>query len=207
MDDFLAELGQLSREDDQQATLSKVAMRCTATDLRIFVRLMKGDLRIQAGAKHILDGLHPEAYAAFNASRNIGQVVERVLELRQLGRPRDSLNIGASLMLPVQPMLAMACKSVEEALERCPNGIYSEIKYDGERVQLHKRGCEFKYFSRRLKPVVAHKVRHFAEYIPKAFPEGADLILDAEVLLIDNITGEIQILYGTGTVLVLFLKF
>ena len=185
---------QLSREDDQQAALARIAKRCTATDLRMFVRLMKGDLRIQAGAKHILDGLHPEAYEAFNTSRNILPVVERVLELRQAGRPRDSLNIGASLMLPVQPMLALACKSVDEAFERCPNGIYSEIKYDGERVQLHKRGAEFKYFSRSLKPVMAHKVRHFAEYIPQAFPGGADLILDAEVLLIDNITGGIIIL-------------
>ena len=185
---------QLSREDDQQAALARIARRCTATDLRMFVRLMKGDLRIQAGAKHILDGLHPEAYEAFNTSRNILPVVERVLELRRAGRPRDSLNIGASLMLPVQPMLALACKSVDEAFERCPNGIYSEIKYDGERVQLHKRGAEFKYFSRSLKPVMAHKVRHFAEYIPQAFPGGADLILDAEVLLIDNITGGIIIL-------------
>jgi hypothetical protein len=34
-------------------------------------------------------------------------------------------------------------------------------------------------------------VRHFAEFIPQAFPGGADLILDAEVLLIDNVTGNI----------------
>ena len=40
-------------------------------------------------------------------------------------------------MTPVLPMLAEACKSVAFALERCPNGMYSEIKYDGERVQVH----------------------------------------------------------------------
>jgi len=41
-------------------------------------------------------------------------------------------------------MLAEPCKSVEKAIEKCPAGIYSEIKYDGERVQLHKKGNEFK---------------------------------------------------------------
>jgi DNA ligase 3 len=92
VDDLLTELAQLSREEDQQAVLTKVAKRSTAQDLRLFVRLMKGDLRIQAGAKHVLDGLHAEAYEAFNASRNIGQVVERVLELWQLGRPRDQFS-------------------------------------------------------------------------------------------------------------------
>ena len=50
-------------------------------------------------------------------------------------------------MQPVQPMLAQACKSIDMAFQKCPNGMYSEIKYDGERVQLHKQGKEFKYFS------------------------------------------------------------
>lgn len=48
------------------------------------------------------------------------------------------------LMCPISPMLAEPCKSVEKAIEKCPAGIYSEIKYDGERVQLHKKGNEFK---------------------------------------------------------------
>merc|ERR1719277_959639 len=68
--------------------------------------------------------------------------------------------------------------------------MYSEIKYDGERVQLHKQGKDFKYFSRSLKPVMPHKVKHFAEHIPKAFPGGSDMILDAEVLMVDNKTGK-----------------
>ncbi len=68
------------------------------------------------------------------------------------------LDVGCSLMHPVQPMLAMACKSVDMAFEKCPNGMYAEIKYDGERVQLHKQGDQFKYYSRSLKPVLPHKV-------------------------------------------------
>ena len=39
--------------------------------------------------------------------------------------------------------------------------MYAEIKYDGERVQLHKNGSEFQYFSRSLKPVLPHKVMKF----------------------------------------------
>lgn len=34
------------------------------------------------------------------------------------------------------------------------------------------------------------KVQHFKEFIPKAFPTGDDLILDAEVLLVDNKTSK-----------------
>lgn len=68
--------------------------------------------------------------------------------------------------------------------------MYSEIKYDGERVQVHKQGSEFKYFSRSLKPVMPHKIQHFKDYIPKAFPHGKDLILDSEILMIDTSTGK-----------------
>lgn len=42
-------------------------------------------------------------------------------------------------------MLAEACKSVEAAMAKNPEGVYSEIKYDGERVQIHKHGSEFKW--------------------------------------------------------------
>mgnify|MGYP003729683837 CR=1 FL=1 len=53
---------------------------------------------------------------------------------------------------------ASPCKSLEETIKKYLNGLYTEIKYDGERVQLHKQGFDFKYFSRSLKPVLAHKV-------------------------------------------------
>jgi len=53
---------------------------------------------------------------------------------------------------------AEACKSIEYAMKKCPNGMYAEIKYDGERVQVHKNGDHFSYFSRSLKPVLPHKV-------------------------------------------------
>lgn len=44
------------------------------------------------------------------------------------------------------------------AMKKCPNGMYAEIKYDGERVQVHKQGNKFEYFSRSLKAVQPHKV-------------------------------------------------
>ncbi|KAI8796337.1 DNA ligase 3 [Biomphalaria glabrata] len=187
---FLHELSQLTKEEDQQRILTKVAKRSTANDLKMFVRLIKHDLRINAGAKHILDGLHPDAYAAFQTSHDLEDVIQRVSQLSHV-KPGMStkLSVEASLMTPVLPMLAEACRSVEQAFKKSPDGFFAEIKYDGERVQLHKQGNEFKYYSRSLKPVLAHKVQHFKDFIPKAFPSSNDLILDAEVLLVDNKTG------------------
>ncbi|XP_030648440.1 DNA ligase 3 [Chanos chanos] len=194
VDASLTRLSQLTKEDDQQAELQDIAKKCTGNDLKCIVRLIKHDLKINSGAKHVLDAVDPNAYDAFKASRNLGDVIDRVLRNQQDASngvgPRKSLSVEATLMTPVQPMLAEACKSIEYAMKKCPNGMYSEIKYDGERVQVHKNGDHFSYFSRSLKPVLPHKVAHFKEYIPKAFAGGDSMILDAEVLLIDTKTSK-----------------
>ncbi|NWQ91777.1 DNLI3 ligase, partial [Burhinus bistriatus] len=194
VDEFLIELSKLTKEDDQQSVLQHITRRCTGNDLKCIIRLIKHDLKMNAGAKHVLDALDPNAYEAFKASRNLQDVVERVLKNQQEAEKvpglKRTLSVQASLMTPVQPMLAEACKSIEYAMKKCPNGMYAEIKYDGERVQVHKNGDHFSYFSRSLKPVLPHKVAHFKDFIPQAFPGGQSMILDSEVLLIDNKTGK-----------------
>uniref|UniRef100_A0AAQ5YGW3 DNA ligase n=1 Tax=Amphiprion ocellaris TaxID=80972 RepID=A0AAQ5YGW3_AMPOC len=194
VDASLTRLAQLTKEDEQQTELEDISKKCTSNDLKCIIRLIKHDLKMNAGAKHVLDAVDPNAYEAFKASRNLGDVIERVLRNQQEASngsgPRKLLTVEATLMTPVQPMLAEACKSVEYAMKKCPNGMYSEIKYDGERVQVHKSGDIFNYFSRSLKPVLPHKVAHFKNYIPQAFPGGHSMILDAEVLLIDTKTSK-----------------
>ncbi|XP_073971011.1 DNA ligase 3 isoform X2 [Rhodnius prolixus] len=192
VDNFLDYLTRLTREEDQLNHFASIAPKCTANDLKIIIRLIKRDLRINAGAKHILDAVHADAYEAFQASQDIDSIIE---SFQKSGDPTSgsvgsSVEVKISVLVPVLPMLAQACKSADEALKKCPNGMYSEIKYDGERVQVHKQGKTFKYYSRSLKPVMAHKVKHLQEYIPQAFPHGKDLILDSEILMIDTTTGK-----------------
>ncbi|KAG7169997.1 DNA ligase 3-like [Homarus americanus] len=177
VDEMLQDLTGKTREEEQSLHLKKITQKCTSNDLKMVVRLIKGDLRINAGAKHILEAIHPDAYEAFQTTRNIDNVIDQILEAGSSG--------------------AEACKSVDYAFKKCPSGaMFAEIKYDGERVQVHKKGNKFMYFSRSLKPVMPHKVSHFKNFIPEAFPESKDLILDAEVLMINTKTG-IPLPFGT----------
>lgn len=191
VDDFLEELSRLTKQDEQTHHLTKIAKKCTANDLKIIIRLIKHDLRMNAGAKHILEGVHPDAYEAYQSCRDINVVIRRCLgSSSKTSSKTNMVKATISLMTPVLPMLAEACKSIEQAMKKCPNGMYSEIKYDGERVQLHKHGNDYKYFSRSLKPVMPHKIAYFKNYIPQAFPHGKDLILDCEILMVDTNTGK-----------------
>ncbi|EFN89653.1 DNA ligase 3 [Harpegnathos saltator] len=198
VDLFLERLSHLTKEEEQIQHFRTVIDKCTANDLKMIVRLVKHDLRINAGPKHILEGIHEDAYKAFQMSRDLETVVRRFWpDLKDQdkssisGSPSSSCDkVALSLMTPVLPMLAEACTSVEMAMRKCPNGMLSEVKYDGERVQVHKSGNEFRYFSRSLKPVMPHKVNLFKDYIARAFPDGDDLILDSEILMVDNETGQ-----------------
>ncbi len=125
---------------------------------------------------------------AFVKSHNLKLIIQRCLdhtleqelkaekehekEKKTADKDKDSgggLNVGMSLMTPIKPMLARfifqflfiisrACKTTAEVMKRCPKGFFSEIKYDGERIQIHKDGDEYKCYSRTLKPVMEWKV-------------------------------------------------
>ncbi|XP_011866733.1 PREDICTED: DNA ligase 3 isoform X2 [Vollenhovia emeryi] len=195
VDLFLENLSRLTKEEEQIQHFRSILDKCTINDLKMIVRLIKHDLRINAGPKHILEGVNADAYKAFQMSRDLEAVVRRFLPNLE-DKPCASSSIlsrnkvAISLMTPVLPMLAQACTSVEMAMRKCPNGMLSEVKYDGERVQVHKSGNDFRYFSRSLKPVLPHKVNLFKDYIKQAFPNGDDLILDSEILMVDNQTGQ-----------------
>lgn len=195
VDAYLEDLSKLTKEEDQMRLLKKIASRCTSNDLKMIVRLIMKDLRINAGAKHILDALDPNAYEAFQASRDLQDVVTRILENRKDAAEngkglQKKLSVRAVLMTPVLPMLAEACRSLDTAFKKCASGMYAEIKYDGERVQLHMQGDSFQFYSRSLKPVLPHKVEQLKEFIPKAFVHGQSFILDSEVLMVDTKTGK-----------------
>lgn len=188
VDDFLEQLTKLTKEEDQIQHFIEFCPKCTSNDLKTVIRLIKHDLRMNAGAKHVLDGVHPDAYQAYQSSRDLKAVIKRCLGDKN--DKKASVKAQVSVMTPILPMLAEACKSVEQAMSKCPNGMFSEIKYDGERVQVHKKGKDFKYFSRSLKPVMPHKISHFKDFIPTAFPDADELILDSEILMVDTTNGK-----------------
>nr|BDT63206.1 MAG: DNA ligase 3-like protein [Hemigrapsus takanoi nimavirus]GBG35356.1 SCV_095-like protein [Hemigrapsus takanoi nimavirus] len=193
MDDMLFELSGKSREKEQINITKRVLNKLRSREEVInFIRLVVGNLRIKAGAKHVLDGVGVGAYDAFCTSRNINEAVSAGHQPSS----SSSATTAPRVFVPVMPMLAQSCKSSGAAVEKVGRGdgrqrlLYSEIKYDGERVQVHKKENRFAFFSRALKPVAEHKVEDVKEYVVDAFPEAESIILDAEVLVVCKKTGK-----------------
>lgn len=61
VDEFLEELSKLTKEEEQMHHFKKILPKCTANELKVIIRLIKGDLKMNAGAKHILEEVHANA--------------------------------------------------------------------------------------------------------------------------------------------------
>lgn len=61
----------------------------------------------------------------------------------------------------------MMVPPADGCMKKCPKGMFSEIKYDGERIQIHKKGNDYAFFSRNLKPILEWKVAEVKDYIPQ----------------------------------------
>ncbi|QWA14554.1 DNA ligase-like protein [Lumpy skin disease virus] len=178
VDMFLNHLTTLTKEKDKQMFLTMISSICTADDLKCFILFIKNDLQIKAGVKCVLDALDKHAYNHFKNSIDLKKIVFGI----SLNKLNDDNMV---LFTPVKPMLADVCKSSYYAFKKYKDGICAEIKYDGERIQIHKDNNLYKYFSRNLKPVLFHKIEGFDEFLTSAFPSANNFILDAELILID----------------------
>ncbi|VDN17710.1 unnamed protein product [Gongylonema pulchrum] len=171
-----------------KSLLFRIDCRATCLELKYIIRLIMKDLRVNAGAKHMLEGVRKGAYEAFQNSRDLQAVIEKC----QTVDVKESLLLESGIVLntPVKPMLAESCRSVEQAMSKFSREMYAEIKYDGERLQLHKDGDNFTFFSRSLKPALDHKVIDLNKAVAEAFPTNRNLIVDAEMLLVDTKSGK-----------------
>lgn len=184
---LLCDLDGVGDAASHERLLSSWVDRCSqSVELKYLVRVIKKDLKIQAGDKVVLDGLGEGAYEAFKGKSDLRALVFKQASGSKLVRSESAgIKIGTAL----KPMLANQCKGAADALSKCRAGMICEIKYDGERLQVHKEGDSFSFWSRSQKAVAKHKVENVEKFLPKACPHGHSMILDSEVLLVDHNTG------------------
>jgi ATP-dependent DNA ligase len=103
------------------------------------------------------------------------------------GRIAAAITLGT----PISPMLASSSKWAADVVAKCPNGCYTETKYDGERIQIHKQGATFSFFSRANQPMKPDTYGDLEKEIAKAIRvRVTDVVLDGEIVLVDTRTSK-----------------
>jgi DNA ligase-1 len=182
--------------DTKMALLSGLLTDASTKEAKWIIRTVTGNLRLGIADMTVLDAL-AIAYGggkearelierAYNISSDLGRVANIVAEKGIEGIKAFQVMVFE----PIRPMLAERLGVPEEILEKFGGKCIAEYKYDGERIQAHKKGDKVVLFSRRL------------ENISDQYPDALDLIreqltakeviLEAECVAVDLETGDMR---------------
>jgi len=135
---------------EKQRLLSDLFSLATAEEQDFLFRLLTGELRQGA-----LEGIMVEAVAK---ARDLpaSEVRRATMLAGNLGAVAsgDVASFKVELFRPLKPMLAKTAADVEEALAELGPAAF-EYKFDGIRIQVHKRGSEVRVYSRILNDITA----------------------------------------------------
>ena len=176
--------------------LAGLLAAATPKEAKYIMRTVTGNLRLGIADMTVLDAL-AIAYGggkearepierAYNISSDLGRVARIVAEKGLEGIKKFHVSIGK----PIRPMLAERLSSPEEILEKLGGKCIAEYKYDGERIQIHKKSDEVALFSRRLENISSQYPD--AIQLTKRNVKAKDAILEAECVAIDPNTGEMR---------------
>jgi len=177
--------------DVKTAVLSKLLAMATPVEAKHIVRIVTGKMRLGVADMTILDALAKafggdrEVYErAYNLSSDIGLVAKTAAVEGVEGVSKFRVRVG----IPVRCMLAERLSSAVEILEKMDGVGFTEYKYDGERMQIHKAGEKVWIFSRRQENIT-HQYPDVVEAVEK-YVKAAEAILECEAVPLDPDTGE-----------------
>jgi len=182
--------------DLKMALLAGLLADATPKEAKYIMRTVTGNLRLGIADMTVLDALaiaygggkenRGDLERAYNVSSDLGRVAKTVAEKGLEGVKKFEISVGE----PIRPMLCERLSSPEEILEKLGGKCIAEYKYDGERIQAHKKSDEVLLFSRRLENISSQYPD--AVRLLKKCVKAKAAILEAECIATDPDTGEMR---------------
>ncbi|KIK60460.1 hypothetical protein GYMLUDRAFT_73906 [Collybiopsis luxurians FD-317 M1] len=202
LNSFLDELSNsIGKQDTQAKILQRIYNRATPNEQSWIVRIILKDLIISVKENTVFSVFHPDAQDLYNTCSDLKKVAWTLWD------SETRLNADDKTVQLFQPFAPMLCKRPTKTIEHSVKEMggaefYIEEKLDGERIQVHKRGNEYFYCSRKGKDYTHLYGKHvgtgnLTRYLAKALDERVDsIILDGEMLVWDPIS-ERNLPFGT----------
>ncbi|SNZ07782.1 DNA ligase-1 [Persephonella hydrogeniphila] len=169
--------------------------KASPLEVKFLLRTIVERLRLGIGDNTIMDAL-AIAYTgkkenreiierAYNLTSDLGYVASVLVEEGIEGVKKIKIEIGR----PIRPMLAERMAIPSFILQKLGGKAGAEYKYDGERIQVHRKGDRFILFSRRLENIT-HQFPDLIEFLKESTPD--EYILELEAVVIDPSSGAIR---------------
>ncbi|KAB7499844.1 DNA ligase 4 [Armadillidium nasatum] len=139
----IAESNAAKNQDVVENSLRQMICKMTASEQKWLIRVLLKDMHLGIGQTTIFNCWHPDAKDFYDVNNSLSKVCTTLRD------PSVRLHeIEISLFSPFRPMLAdrVVLDKVESQMKH--KTFFVEVKYDGERSQIHKKGNQYKYFSR-----------------------------------------------------------
>jgi DNA ligase 1 len=180
--------------DTKMTFLSGLLTDASSKEAKWIIRTVTGNLRLGIADMTVLDAL-AIAYGggkesrelierAYNISSDLGRVANVVSEKGMEGIRQFQVMVFE----PIRPMLAERLGAPEEILEKFSGKCVAEYKYDGERIQAHKKDDKVILYSRRLENI-SDQYPDAVELIKEKI-EAKEVIIEAECVAMDLETGD-----------------
>ncbi len=176
--------------------LAGLVTNATPKEARYVIRTVTGNLRLGIADMTVLDALaiafgggkeaREALERAYNISSDLGRVARTVVEKGMKRIEKFEVSVGK----PIRPMMAERLGSPQEILDKLGGKCIAEYKYDGERIQAHKKENHVSLFSRRLEDISSQYPD--AIHLIKQHVKAGDAIIEAECVAIDPDTGEMK---------------
>ena len=127
-------------------TLQQMLRSTSAVQQKWMIRIIMKELKLGINENSILSLFHPDAVDLFSVCADLEKVCVDLMD------PSFRLNEAAiQLFTPFRPMLGQRA-SIPQAYKLAEGKpFYVETKFDGDRMQLHRDGDDYRYFSRSSK--------------------------------------------------------
>lgn len=174
--------------------LADLLGRSSPKEARYLTRFVLGRLRLGIGDPTILEALskaivgdrslRPELERAYNLCSDLGLIAKILFTKGMKGIREFKVQVGN----PIRPALAERAPNAEEIVQRLGR-CSVESKYDGFRMQVHKKDQQVETFSRNLERTT-EMFPDVVEAIRKQV-RAQDTIIEGEALAINEESGEL----------------
>ncbi len=163
--------------------ISELLTHSTALEGKYIVKIVLGNLRLGFGRGVLRDALS----LVFEVDKNLvehayymvndfGFVAKLLSQTKQSERENKLRKLSIVLGKPIQVMLFPKVENIQEAFERVGKPALIDFKYDGFRLQAHKKGKEVWLFTRRLENVT----KQFPDIKKEVLKFDGDFVIEGE---------------------------
>ncbi|MBW2966314.1 ATP-dependent DNA ligase [Candidatus Woesearchaeota archaeon] len=173
-------------QEEKINLLISLLKKASSKEAKYIVRISLGRLRLGVAAATILDSL-AIAFKGVKDKTELERAYENISDIgfiAKLAASKKAIKVGISVGIPIKMMLAQRIKSLTEMQKHIPGKITAEEKYDGERMQIHKRGKDIVMFSRRLENIT-HQYPDVLESLKKSI-KAKECIIEGEAVAVDK---------------------